>query len=497
VSLYQKYRAKSFSQIITQDHVTNVLVRSIKNNNFSHSYLFVGTRGSGKTSIARIFARAINCENKRHLQKTGEPCNKCRSCLLSLSSNHPDIIEMDAASNRGIEEVRSIKEAVEFMPSIGNFKVYIIDEVHMMTKEAFNALLKILEEPPKHVVFLMATTEILKIPPTIISRSQVYELKHASQDDIVQKIKVILENEKRNISDNSINLIAKLGKGSFRDTETILEKILNSSDKKSIDDESIISILGVSQAEFIDEIKNLLYEGKIAEVILNIDSKINTDDWISFNQQMAESVYEDILKAIKNNQPVENKLKLFQMLCEIESDLRNTSNQKLLYMSKLSSCIQNLDTPAGEVEHKISDKSESYIPLVEPKYDNNNPASILRVRSNAKKEKESPVKSKSIRKITKFDFLSEIKDISPLLYKFFNHKEFEIAEEKIIVFTTRKLEIDLLNKTSTKNAISKINEKFSVNLQIIINSENSVGKAKNKKVSDLTNKEIEEILKQS
>ncbi len=226
MSLYQKYRAINFEEVLTQSHVTDTLQAALKNSNHGHAYILVGTRGTGKTSIARIFARALNCINDKHVNENGEPCNQCESCILSLKSSNIDIIEMDAASNRGIDEVRNLKESVDYLPSNGKYKVYIIDEAHMMTKEAFNALLKTIEEPPKHVVFVMCTTEIFKLPPTILSRSQVFELKPASIVQIVSKIDKILQNEGAEIEEEGKRIIAKLGKGSYRDTESILEKVI-------------------------------------------------------------------------------------------------------------------------------------------------------------------------------------------------------------------------------------------------------------------------------
>ena len=175
--LYQKYRSMDFDEIKGQDHVTKLLKNAVKGNQISQAYLFVGSRGTGKTSTARILAKAVNCKKPK---ADGNPCNECEYCTSITTGRFMDLIEIDAASNRGIDQIRELKEKIEFSPSEGKFKVYIIDEVHMLTTEAFNALLKTLEEPPGHVIFILATTDVHKLPPTILSRCQRYEIGRAS-----------------------------------------------------------------------------------------------------------------------------------------------------------------------------------------------------------------------------------------------------------------------------------------------------------------------------
>ena len=172
--LYRKYRPKSFSEIVGQDHVKKILTNALKMGRIAHAYIFAGPRGTGKTTTARILAKSLNCENR----KDAEPCNQCQSCISIDEGTFMDVVELDAASNRGIDEIRRIREGAGYRPIEGKYKVYIIDEVHMLTKEAFNALLKTLEEPPEHVVFVLATTNLEKVPPTIVSRCQVLEFKN-------------------------------------------------------------------------------------------------------------------------------------------------------------------------------------------------------------------------------------------------------------------------------------------------------------------------------
>ena len=196
-SLYRKYRPKSFEEVVGQTVIIKTLQNSVKNNKLSHAYLFTGPRGTGKTSIAKILAKTINCEN---LEKSN-PCNKCVNCTQINNKQFIDIIEIDAASNNGVDEIREINNKVNLVPSIGKYKVYIIDEVHMLTTGAFNALLKTLEEPTSHIIFILATTEPHKIPATILSRCQRFDFKKISQKEMINRIKIIIEQEKINIEE--------------------------------------------------------------------------------------------------------------------------------------------------------------------------------------------------------------------------------------------------------------------------------------------------------
>ena len=193
-ALYREYRPKTFDQVIGQEHITTTLKNQIKNENIGHAYLFAGTRGTGKTSTAKIFSRAVNCLNK----VDGNPCNECEICKGILDESIMDVIEMDAASNRGIEDIRELRDKVVYPPSRGKYKVYIIDEVHMLTEPAFNALLKTLEEPPKHLIFILATTEMQKLPQTILSRCQRFDFKRITSKDMTNNMKAICE--KLNVS---------------------------------------------------------------------------------------------------------------------------------------------------------------------------------------------------------------------------------------------------------------------------------------------------------
>ena len=252
-SLYKKYRPRLFDNIVGQEKVVEVLKNQIKNDRTGHAYLFTGVRGTGKTSIAKIMAQAVNCPNL----KEGNPCNECKICKSILEGNNTDIIEMDAASNNGVDDIRSIKDEIRFLPTSSKYRVYIIDEVHMLSMGAFNALLKTLEEPPSHVKFILATTEPQKLPATIISRCQRFEFIKIDEEKIYGLLKKIAVEMNIKIEDNALKLISILARGSARDGISILESISNLSGEIKVKD--VRNIIGMPETKIIINVfKNIL-----------------------------------------------------------------------------------------------------------------------------------------------------------------------------------------------------------------------------------------------
>lgn len=246
---YRKYRPWKFAEIIGQEHIVKVLTNALATNAFSHGYLFAGPRGLGKTSLARIFAKALNCSGRTLGKDSFEPCNRCGPCKEITAGKSLDLIEIDAASNRGIDEIRALREKIRFAPNTCKFKIYIIDEVHMLTKEAFNALLKTLEEPPAHAIFLMATTEPQKVLPTILSRVQRFDLHRAQVPELKKLLKKVTTAEKIKITDEALGLLAQLAFGSYRDGLSLFDQIASQrkTAASNIDVATIQEVLGLAQ----------------------------------------------------------------------------------------------------------------------------------------------------------------------------------------------------------------------------------------------------------
>lgn len=266
MALYRTYRPKTFDEVIGQEHITKTLQNQIMNGHIGHAYLFTGTRGTGKTSVAKIFARAVNCLDPQN----GSPCGKCANCLKLQNDNDINVIEMDAASNNKVDDVREIREKVKFMPVDVKYKVYIIDEVHMLTDSAFNALLKTLEEPPKHIIFILATTEVHKLPQTILSRCVRFDFRLVSVKELMAHLEKIFKKEKVECDEESLKLIATAGEGSVRDTLSIADSIASYCQGK-ITKEETLKILGTTDYLLNVEFFNCLKEREVGKMLALID----------------------------------------------------------------------------------------------------------------------------------------------------------------------------------------------------------------------------------
>ena len=312
IALYRKYRPLKFSEVVGQEHIEKTLRNQIKNNRMGHAYLFSGGRGSGKTSTAKIFARAVNCLNPID----GEPCNECDICKSAIAGSLVDITEMDAASNNGVDNIRDIREEVEFIPTSGKFRVYIIDEVHMLSTGAFNALLKTLEEPPEHVIFILATTEPQKIPATILSRCQRFDFKRIQVADIIKRLNFICDDIGVKIEENALRLIADLADGAMRDAISILDRCVSDGDEL-ITEDKIRSLTGIPEFE---QLYNMIYSictadtnGTINNVNLLLDSGKDVNVFCSSLLKFSRDILISLIDADSLNYSQAQKNKILEL----------------------------------------------------------------------------------------------------------------------------------------------------------------------------------------
>ena len=349
-AIYREFRPKDFTRVVGQAHIVEILKNQIRTGNLGHAYLFSGIRGTGKTSCAKIFARAVNCLNPID----GNPCNECENCKMILEDKALEVVEMDAASNRRIDDIRELKEKVIYPPQIVKYKVYIIDEAHMITNEGFNALLKILEEPPKHLIFILAPTEIDKLPDTIISRCQRFEFKRINNSDIVENINYVLNNLNVEIEEDGINLISELSSGAMRDALSLLDQVVATGKEKiTIEDineclglvnlnmlfELSQSILNSSKNETIETFRNLVKNGKTPHNIIidlikhfrniilvkSIKKELTTLNDVEYKRYLEHSnkfEMDELIFILENLLDVEDKMK--------KSDMQNALAELLI-----------------------------------------------------------------------------------------------------------------------------------------------------------------------
>lgn len=439
-AIYRKYRPDTFDKVYGQKHITDILKNQIETKNISHAYIFSGSRGTGKTSCAKIFARAINCLDLQD----GNPCNKCENCMSSLEESTLDIVEMDAASNRRIDDIRELRDKVIYPPTKLKYKVYIIDEAHMITNEGFNALLKIMEEPPKHLVFILATTEIDKIPQTILSRCQRYEFKMINAKDISDNIKYILNDLNRKMDDDAIELIANKADGAMRDALSILDQVL-SIEKENITKQDINDILGIVDNTGIFKLVNSIIKKDASEVLNNLytishnkpvenvmDELLNhfrnlllskNDlDNIRQNNTQYNDEYNAQSELITNRQIVES----MSIIIEHQKKLKQADNQKALLEILVMRLIDYIDyddliARVNTLEDKLNNIEQNGIKI--------NSSQKL-VEFDEKINKNIEISQKSSEKAEKSDELSNKNDIIKSDEKIDDTDEDEIVENE-------------------------------------------------------------------
>ncbi|MBW6432115.1 DNA polymerase III subunit gamma/tau, partial [Patescibacteria group bacterium] len=316
VALYRKYRPENFDTVVGQEHIVRVLKNALKENKVSHAYLFSGPRGTGKTSVARILAKALNCENRNEYN----PCGKCKICKSVKENATMDVIEIDAASNRGIDEIRDLREKIKFTPTESNYKIFIIDEVHMLTKEAFNALLKTLEEPPDHAFFVLATTELSKVPNTILSRCQRHDFKRIKMTDIINRLREIAKKENIKITDDGISLIAEASEGGLRDALSILDQ-LASTDIKEIGSNEIIELIGIAPHKKVSEFVKKITESEIESALKIITGlEKSNSDLIVFTKSVQELVSKILMAKVGGIDQIEGTKEQLESIQKLALD---------------------------------------------------------------------------------------------------------------------------------------------------------------------------------
>ena len=346
-ALYRKYRPKNFDEVVGQKVTIQILKNALDRKHVSHAYLFYGPRGTGKTSIAKILSRTVNCENPTN----GIPCEKCDSCLNSKDSGCVDIIEIDAASNNGVDEIRELKNKISFVPSFLKYKVYIVDEVHMLSTGAFNALLKTLEEPPEHAIFILATTELQKVPLTIISRCQTLEFKKIDDKSMHEALKNIAEKEKIKIDDNAINEIIRYSNGGMRDAIGLLEKA-SSYTSELISEDTIKEISGNITEKDLIEFISLLDKDKVDLLISKIKQYYDEGiDLIKLTNNIIDYLRN---KMISNKEYNKDTCNLIIKLDQLVTAMEKSENPKILYEVTLIDLLLE--------EKKVTIKEEKIVP---------------------------------------------------------------------------------------------------------------------------------------
>ncbi|VYT11510.1 DNA polymerase III subunit tau [Anaerococcus vaginalis] len=444
-ALYREYRPQKFSDVLGQDRVVNVLKNQVKSGQISHAYLFAGERGCGKTTCAKIFAKAINCLNPID----SSPCGECENCKSIEEESTMDVVEMDAASNRRIDDIRNLKETVVYPPNNLKYKVYIIDEAHMITREAFNALLKIMEEPPSHLVFILATTEIEKIPKTILSRVQKFEFNKIGREDIIKQIDIILSDRNITIEQEAKELIVKKAKGAMRDALSILDQVL-SIDKNNFTLKDVENILGLVDFESLDKlIANIISYNQKDSLDLLFDLRNNNKDDKDILDGLV-GYFRDIMiyKTSQNQKYIEN----LDYLDLIKEKIEKISSDRLVSYLEILNDYSN--------RMKISDNSAllmemAILRLINLKDDENILSRLKKLEENNSSNSIDIINKLVDKKFENINLDNFIKNSKPSLdYEKKEEKNIEKLDKNEKIFEEKNKDIE------NKEIDNKIEENF-------------------------------------
>jgi len=517
LALYRKFRPLVFDDVVGQDNVVNTIKNQVLNNSFGHAYLFSGIRGTGKTTIAKIFARSINCLNK----KDANPCNECNICKSIMNGSSIDIIEMDAASNNGVDDIREINENVMFAPSNAKYKVYIIDEVHMLSKGAFNALLKTLEEPPEYVVFLLATTEPNKIPDTILSRCQRYDLKRVSSNDIFKRLVKILDELNTEYDVEALNLIISKSEGSVRDSLSILDQCLSYENKLSYD--LVVDILGIIEIEILNDLVKTIIDENVSSAIELVNETFNKGKDIKqfvesilnyFRNLLVVKMHSNAIKLINSSDSqydfykeyaekieITEILRILNIFIDLEKNIKWSAHSKILFEMAIIKIFNNeYDFSIETLIQKIK-KLEDKINLLElGKFIKKDEEVKVPISKSVKYETGESIEkfieegSKSVTNIDEIlskwnEVLKIIKKVRIKVYAFLMESEpIAVYGNKITLkFNSEyKFHGDNLMKVKNRTTVEEVLEKvFSKKLTIDVTYDNLLKESNNKKTENV------------
>ena len=453
-ALYRVYRPKTFEDVVGQEHIVKTLKNQIKNKNIGHAYLFSGTRGTGKTSTAKIFARAVNCLNPIN----EEPCNECEICVDTLNDNIMDIVEIDAASNNSVDDIRELRESVKYTPSKARYKVYIIDEVHMLSQGAFNALLKTLEEPPSYVIFILATTEPHKIPATILSRCQRFDFKRVSSKDIASRMAYICKKENIEAEEKALSLIARNSQGALRDALSILDQCMSFGNEK-IEYNDVIELLGTVNIDELFELSQSIIDENTKKslqilnefIIWGKDIRNLINDLIDhFRNLMVCKVSKDLdeiislpeesierLKEQSENININDLIRILNILSETQDSMKSSSNTRIL----------------AEV---------TIMKIAQPMFDESKEALIKRIENL-----EEKIESGNIKVVTVQDEPKE--KIAP---QSIQHGSVEIQKEDVVYEEVKSEDVKLV-EASWKKITQKIKDDRKLSIAALLREVNS------------------------
>jgi len=487
LALYRKYRPQTFNEVIGQQHIVKTLVNQIKSGKIGHAYLFCGSRGTGKTSTAKIFAKAINCL----YPKNGSPCQECEVCK-ALAGNNIDVLEIDAASNNGVDEIRDLREKVKYPPVNGKYKVYIVDEVHMLSPNAFNALLKTLEEPPSYAVFILATTEVHKLPATILSRCLRFDFGLVSVKELSDLLVQILKEENIKAEKEAIEVIARAGEGSVRDTLSIADRCISYS-QDVLTYKNVMEILGTTEKEKLSNIADAVLAGDLGKTLGELDTILSegksplvlSKDLISYfrdlliiatleNAKKMVIANEDAFSRMKGQATQENYNKILSAittLSEVEAELRYSINPRIV----LETAIIKTMTKVG-LEEKVerlekllasgivSATSEAVKPAI--KVEASKPTEPVKIQTQQSKTSDSQLLGKFLA------YLREHKDMS-LLAGVRQVKEIIVKDGKAIFLMDDKLTMDIVSREKYKPVFNNFFDNIGLKYEFKIKDNNS------------------------